>query len=69
MLIICTNSYDNIHDSGDTAHWALNTLIWPLKVIQGQRSWGQLKDHIYDLLYVLHVNFGHNMHHSEDTAH
>ena len=22
-----------------------------------------------DLLYVLHVNFGHNMHHSEDTAH
>ena len=38
-----------------------HTSIWP-KVIQGQRSWGQLKDHIYDLLY---VNFGHNMHHSE----
>ena len=28
----------------------------------------QLKDQIYDLLYVFHVNFGHNMHHSEDTA-
>ena len=26
-------------------------------------------DHIYDLLSVFHVNFGHNMHHSEDTAH
>ena len=46
-----------------------NTLIWPLKVIQGQRSWGQMKDHICDLQYVLHVNFGHDMHHSEDTAH
>ena len=33
-----------------------NTLIWPLKVIQGQRSWGQLKYHIYDLLYVFHIN-------------
>ena len=30
---------------------------------------GQLNDHIYDLLYVFHVNFAHNMHHSEDTAH
>ena len=36
-----------------------------------QRSWGQLKDyiHVYDLLYVFHVKFGHNMHHSEDKAH
>ena len=25
--------------------------------------------HVCDLLYVLHVNFGHNMYHSEDTAH
>ena len=30
----------------------------------------QLKDHIYvfDFLYVFHVKFGHNIHHSEDTA-
>ena len=39
------------------------TLILPLQVIQGQRSWGQLRDHIYDLLYVFHINFGYNMHH------
>ena len=25
--------------------------------------------HVYDFLYVFHVKFGHNMHHSEDTAH
>ena len=40
---------------------------WP-KVKLGQRSWGQLKYNIYDLIYVFHVNFGHNMHYSEDTA-
>ena len=36
-----------------------------------QRSWGQLIDyiHVYDFLYVFHVKFGHNMHHSEDKAH
>ena len=36
-----------------------------------QRSGGQLKDyiHVYDFLYVIHVKFGHNMHHSEDKAH
>ena len=36
-----------------------------------QRSWGQLKDyiHVYDFLYVFHVKFGQNMHHSEDKAH
>ena len=45
--------------------------IWPLKVIQGQRSWGQLKDHMYMTYYMclFHVNFGHSMHRSEDTAH
>ena len=24
---------------------------------------------IYDLLYVFHINFGHDKHDSEDTAH
>ena len=37
------------------------TLIWPLNVIQGQRSQGQLKDHIYDFVYVFHTNIGHSM--------
>ena len=32
-----------------------------------QRSWGQLKDyiHVYDFLFVFHVKFGQNMHHSD----
>ena len=38
-------------------------------VIQGQRSWVQLNDNMYDLLYVFRVNFGHDMHESGDTAH
>ena len=69
-MITCT-----IQEIQRTKH--SNTLIWSLNVkghprpnvIQGQGSWGQLKDHIYDLLSVLYVNIGHNMHHSEDTAH
>ena len=31
--------------------------FWPLKVIQGQ-----LKDHIYDFVYVFYTNIGHSMH-------
>ena len=57
--------------SGDTAQYKLNYLIWSLKVIQDQRSWSQLKDHIYHIwltIYVFHRNLCHNMHHSEDKA-
>ena len=48
--------------------------LWRSSKVEGhpvQIVWGQLKDHIhvYDFLYVLHVKFGHNMPHSEDTAH
>ena len=41
------------------------------KVIQFKDHEVNWKDHIhiYDFLYVFHVKFGHNMHHSEDTAH
>ena len=50
------------------------TSIVPNLTLKGhpvQRSWGQLKDyiHVYDFLYVFHVKFGHNMHHSEDKVH
>ena len=39
------------------------TLIWPFKIIQGQRSWGQRKDHIW-----IPRNFGHNMHGFRDIS-
>ena len=63
-----------MHDSGDTAHYTLNYLDLTVK--------GHLRSKIMrsteipyilcDLLYVFHVNMvnsGHDMHHSEDTAH
>ena len=37
------------------------TLIWPLKVIQGQSHKVNWKI-IYDFVYVLHTNIGHSMH-------
>ena len=33
------------------------TLIWPFNATQGQMSWGKLKDHIYDLLWVYEKNY------------
>ena len=39
------------------------TSIWSLNVIQVNRNT------IYGLLYVCHINFVHDMHHSEDTTH
>ena len=52
----------------------ITCIVINLTFIQGhpvQRARGQLKDHIhvYDFLYVFHIKFDHNMHHSEDTAH
>ena len=58
-------------------HSPLKTQLWPLKVIQGQRSskvkgnevnWNTIYMH-KTYLYVFHINFSHDMHHSEDTAH
>ena len=42
-------------------------LLWPLKVkVKGNEvNWNT----IYDLLYVFHINFGHDKHNSGDTAH
>ena len=61
-LIIYTNSYDNMHDSGDKA---TKNSIWPLKVIQ-------FKDHEvnWKTIYMYKTSYMccHNMHHSEDTA-
>ena len=58
LLIIYTNSYDNMHDSGDIAHYTLNYLNLTFKchprsnVIQGQILWGQLKYQIWLTLCV-----------------
>ena len=53
LLIIYTHSYENIHN-----------------INQGQRlierPYMSYWKTIYDLLYVFHINFGHNMHHLKD---
>ena len=53
-----------MHHSEDTAHW--NSIIFDLTFKGHEVNWNT----IYDLLlYVFHINFCHNMHHLEDTAH
>ena len=47
LYVIHTNFYHMMHHLWDTTPWKSVTLIWPLMVIQGQRSQGQLKDHIW----------------------
>ena len=58
--IIYTNSYDNMHESG------YNTLKIQLPLTFKGHPMSNI---IFDLLYVFHINFCHNMDHSEDTAH
>ena len=65
---------DDQNKSLSIAFLAILDQFWKSSKVKGhpvKKSWGQLKDHIhvYDFLYVFQVNFGHDMHHSEDTAH
>ena len=62
LLYVFNTYFDHMmHHLWDTTHWRSVTLIWPLKVIQGQRSQGQLKDHIW-LCICVKYNISHSMH-------
>ena len=80
VVIICVSSCEKFTKSeiySDIAqnHFHISQFdLWRSSKVKGhpiKKSWGQLKDHIhvYDFLYVFQVNCGHDMHHSEDTAH
>ena len=79
VVIICASSCEKFTKSEINSDIAQNHFpisqfdLWRSSKVKGhpvKKSWGQLKDHIhvYDFLYVFQVNFGHDMHHSEDTA-
>ena len=53
LYLFHTNVWCTIHEKQPLERYV--TLIWPINVIQGQRSQGQLKDHNYMTLYMCFI--------------